>query len=373
MIYSITSSIDATMYEQFEAKNTGLDEVLQLQKIISESTTNSTFNSRILTKFNLGYISSSILSGDIPAFFEADLKLYTHEAQSLPFSYTLYTYAVSQSWEMGIGRETHNPKTTEGVSWKYRDGESVGTVWETASADFGAGSSGSLETQTTVGGGNWWTGSAASQSFEYQSTDVCMNVSQLVKAWLSGSFFGGPIVNNDGFLVKRSDVDEYNGKNFGDIRFFSKETHTVYQPKLQFKWNDFSPATESLSQLDIAGDIFVYVKNNRDLIHRESKERFRLVGRDRFVSKSYANSTAELDVKHLPTNSYWSIEDYNTGETVIDFDTTYTKISCDSSGNYIDLWMDQFETDRRYKFVIKATSGSTVKIFDDDLTFKVID
>lgn len=373
MIYSITSSIDATMYEQFETKNSGLDEVLQLQKIISESNTNDTFNSRILTKFDLSYISSSILSGDISESFRANLKLYTHEAEKLPFSYTLYGYAVSQSWEMGIGRETHNPKTTEGVSWKYRDGESVGTVWLTASAEIATGTTASLASQTKTGGGSWWTGSAASQSFEYESSDLSLDVTQIVKSWLSGSFFGGPIVNNEGFLIKRGDSDEYNGKNFGDIRFFSKETHTVYQPKLEFSWDDFKPATASLSQLDISRDVFVYIKDSRDLINRQSKERFRVVGRDRFVSKSYANTSADLDIKHLPTNSYWSVEDYKTGEVVIDFDDNYTRINCDSNGNYIDLWMDQFETDRRYKFVIKSKLGSTVKFFDDDLTFKVVD
>ena len=58
---------------------------------------------------------------------------------------------------------------------------------------------------------------------------------------------------------------------------------------------------------------------------------------------------------------------------MIDYDTTYTKISCDSGGNYFDLWLDQFEIDRRYKVVIKSVSGSITKVFDNDLTFKVVD
>ena len=80
-------------------------------------------------------------------------------------------------------------------------------------------------------------------------------------------------------------------------------------------------------------------------------------------------------VKHLPTSSYWSIQDYNTGETVIDYDETYTKLSCDGSGNYFDIWMDQLESDRRYKFLIKSVSngGNIRKIFDNDLTFKIVD
>ena len=373
MIYSITSSIDTTLYEQYESKNTGLDEVLQLQKIISESNTNNTFNSRILTKFNLGYISSSILSGDIANTFRANLKMYTHEASSLPFSYDIYAYAASQSWDMGIGRDTHNPKTTEGASWKYRDGQAAGTTWETASADLYTGTDGNLTTQTTEGGATWWTGSVASQSFEYQTSDINMNVTGITKAWLSQSWFGGPVIANDGFIVKRLGSQEYDGKNYGDLTFFSKETHTIYQPKLEFGWDDFSPVTASLSELDINSDVFVYVKNNRDRIHRESKERIRIVGRSRFVSKSYSTTATEMEVKHFPTNSYWSVEDYRTGEVVIAFDNDYTKISCDSEGNYFDIWMDQFETSRRYKFVIRSISGSMTKVFDDDLTFKVID
>jgi len=375
MIYSITSSIDATIYEQFETKNSGLDAVLQLEKIISSSKTNETYNSRILTKFDLTHISKSINSGDIKDTFVSTLKLYTHAAASLPYTYNLFVYAASQSWAMGIGKHDHNPKTTEGVSWKYRDGSSTGTEWHTSSVaiPFATGTTGSLSTQTNKGGATWWTGSDLSQTFTYESTDLSIDVTSIVRPWLSGSWDGGPVLDNDGFLIKKQDSIEYDGANYGDVNYFSKETHTIYQPRLQFAWDDFSPITASLSQLDIGADVFVYLKNNRDILHKESKERFRLVGRERFSAKTYATESAELTVKSLPTNSYWSLEDYQTGETVIDYDTTYTKISCDSGGNYFDLWLDQFELDRRYKVVIKSVSGSITKVFDNDLTFKVVD
>ena len=40
----------------------------------------------------------------------------------------------------------------------------------------------------------------------------------------------------------------------------------------------------------------------------------------------------------LPENSYYAIKDLDTNEMVIDFDTTYTKLSCDTSGSYFKLY-----------------------------------
>ena len=374
MIYSITSSKDTTIYEEFITKNTGLDEILQLEKIISSSETNKTYNSRIMSHFDLTHISKSILSGDIKDTFVAKLKIYTQTAESLPYDYSISVNAISQSWNMGIGRATHNPKTTEGTSWTNANTTVADKSWHTSSTDipFASGTTGSLSTQTFKGGGTWWTGSNISQTFTYESSDINVDVTDIVTPWLSGSWNGGPVLRNEGFMIKRTDASEYDGANYGNINFFSKETHTIYQPKLQFGWDDFSPLTESLSQLDIGGDVFVYVKNNRDKIHVDSRERFRLAGRDRYITKTYSNTSAELAIKHLPTNSYWAIEDYQTGEKIIDYDNQYTKISCDSSGNYFDIWLDQFEISRRYKIIIKSVSGSTTKIFDNDLTFKVV-
>ena len=374
MIYSITSSKDTTIYEELITKNSGLDEILELEKIISSSETNKTYNSRILSYFDLTHISKSILSGDIKDTFVAKLKIYTLSAEALPYEYSIAVNAISQSWNMGIGKSTHNPKTTEGASWTNANTTLSNKSWHTSSVTipFAPGTTGSLSTQTVKGGGTWWTGSSISQNFINESSDINVDVTGIVRPWLSGSWDGGPTITNEGFIIKRTDTAEYDGANYGNISFFSKETHTIYQPRLQFAWNDFLPLTESLSQLDIGGDTFVYVKNNRDKIHMDSRERFRLVGRDRYATKTYATTSAELSIKHLPTNSYWAIEDYQTGERIIDYDTTYTKISCDTGGNYFDIWLDQFETSRRYKILIKSVSGSITKIFDNDLTFKVV-
>ena len=158
MIYNITSSIDSTMYEQYENRNTGIDEVLQIDKIISESSTNNTFNSRILTKFDLGYISQSILDGHIKDTFRAKLELFSAEHKNLATILNIETFAVSQSWNEGSGRFTNIPLTSNGSSWTYRDNDISKTQWTTSS--FATATTGSINASgIAVGGGEWYTGS----------------------------------------------------------------------------------------------------------------------------------------------------------------------------------------------------------------------
>ena len=63
MIYSIKANRDTTLYEFTSSMNTGVDEVLQIQKIVSASNTAKTFNSRILIDFDLSVLSSSVAAG----------------------------------------------------------------------------------------------------------------------------------------------------------------------------------------------------------------------------------------------------------------------------------------------------------------------
>ena len=107
MIYSITSSIDSTLYEQYETQNAGLDEVLEITKTISESNTNNTFNTRILTKFDITHVSQSIVDGEIPATVRSVLKLYTHTAEKLPYSYAISAYAVVKKGKTKIPQNDH--------------------------------------------------------------------------------------------------------------------------------------------------------------------------------------------------------------------------------------------------------------------------
>jgi len=386
MIYSIKANRDTTLYEATESINTGIDEVIEIQKIVSASNTSNTFNSRILMSFDITDVSASVAAGVIgtypslttPKFM---LNLYTLRASSINYQYGIQAYPVSGSWLMGKGRRidqvsngaTSNDK--EGASWKFKDGEKyVGTQWA-SSSNIAAGSTGSYS--TTVGGGTWYDHNHEStQSFNYEQTDVRLDVTTIVKGWMASTY------ENDGFIILRSGShggsadEERNGKPYGSLQFFSTDTHTVYQPKLEVIWKD-AVVSSTLSNLDTTQtESIVDVKNLKSAYERNSRERFNLVVREKFPAKTYSTVSAALTNMVLASQSFYSIRDYVTDEVVIPFDNPGTMISADNTGNYFNLWMDQFYPERRYKFVFKTVGGdynypTSQSIFDNDYVFKV--
>ena len=128
------------------------------------------------------------------------------------------------------------------------------------------------------------------------------------------------------------------------------------------------------------------MKGIRPEYKEKSKIKFRVIGRERYPTKSYSNTSSEyLTAKYLPSGSlaniggdgaYYSVIDDQTGDIIIPFGTG-SLVSCDSTGNYFNLWMDGFQSERFYKFEFKVVSGSntsdeTIQYFDDNFTFKVV-
>jgi hypothetical protein len=77
--------------------------------------------------------------------------------------------------------------------------------------------------------------------------------------------------------------------------------------------------------------------------------------------------------KALPETSYWSIQDVKTEDIIVDFDDTFTKISCDSLGSYFDVYISGLEPERYYKLIIKIVldSGESL-VIDNDNIFKIV-
>lgn len=366
MIYNIFPKKDSTIYERYNTANTGIDAILEISKQLVESESIIyPVNSRILMKFDYSDLNDLVDAGVNVNAASYKLKLYSVEQRELPVSFTLEAVAVSGSWEMGLGKYDYSPKIKEGVSWTYKDGETVSTKWLTGS--YAAGSTGSYS--LIPGGANWYTGSSliASNSIDFNETvDVEFDVSTIVQAHLNLT------ITNDGFLIRRSSAGETSVGDTMKLQFFSSDTNTIYLPFMRVQWEDAAFNTGSLNGLNANEQNVVYFKNlNADYVTND-RATFRLVGRPRFPRKTFATSSAYSDEYYLPYSSSYSLEDLNTKETIIPHDYNYTRISCDPTGSFFSLWMNGLQPERWYKFTIRSKySNNNVQIYDNDYIFKL--
>ena len=365
-IYKIFPEKSATLYSFYPTVNTGLDEILEISTFYSIDGTDEV--SRSIIKFPSAQISDILANKVGNNNFDVYLKLYLANASSIPLNYTLLAHPLASDWNMGTGRLGNSPITVDGVSWKYKDQDS-GSVWFTNSS-FPSGTTGSFRSGSSavVGGGLWYTGSqyAASQSFTNStSKDIELKVTNTVSASYTNA------INNYGFILKHSSSIEFTSASKFETKYFSGNTHTIYPPCLEIRWND-SRYTGSIAI--VSSSLFtVTLGNNKSEYQQDSVQRFRVNVRDQFPTRRFQTTSLYLDNKALPTSSYWSIKDLDTEEIVVDYDTTYTKISYDASGSYFDVYMNGLEPERYYKLLFKTvlTNGETV-ISDNNYYFKVI-
>ena len=361
MIYHLYSNQDATIYEKEPTLNAGLDEILELEKVVTSATEVEV--SRILINFNASEsINSLRVSGVIPTgSLQATLKLYSLEAINSPVEYTIGCYAISQSWTRGTGKFNYIPFLTNGVSWKYST-ESTSSIWATGNTNSGSDSS----YLSSAGGGVWYTASAATQTFKYSpfKQDIQLNVSNIVNLWLSGS------LPEYGFLLKVSGSLEYNTQTYGPIQFFSNESNTIYVPRLELAWDDSSFNTGSL--LPLSTDRYTIIsKNINKKYDQQSIDKIRIVARPLFPTRTFATGSSYNVVQYLPATSYYQVEDYYTGEALVPF-SDYTKISCDSTSNYFLFNFNILQKNRFYRFVYKVVNSGIIKYFKSDEVFSII-
>jgi hypothetical protein len=349
----MTASKDASIYLQQPNQNAGLDEVLEISKVYYGNIKDI---SRALIKFDISYLSSSISNGSI-GFEEANLILKETESEEIPLEYTIYAFPISGSWEMGKGTR-FDEVSTAGVTWNYREGDSKLDWLENTLA---VGTDANPNNGT---GGTWYLVSGSTQSFNYQTSDIQMDATNLLKAWMSGSF------PNDGIILKHSDSKENDTQDYGIIKLFSKETNTIYQPKIRIGWDDQIFSTGSLSPLN-ADDIVVGIKNFRKEYKLETIPTLRIFARERYPMKTFSTTFQYNNIKYLPETSYYQIKDFASDDIIIPF-SDYSKISCDSDGNYIKLNLSNWEVDRVYKIEFKIESNGSIQYYDDDYTFVLV-
>ena len=353
-VYKIFPEKDASIYSEFPAKNTGLDQILEASTYQSNATGQA---SRYLVKFSTNEISSIYTDKIVDNPYKIYFKNYAAVVTGLNIDRTLEYFPISGSWGMGTGRYNDSPETTNGVSWVFSN-YSGSSAWSSQGGDY------HLTPKHT-------------QSFTYSDTkDINVDVTETIDLWYSHSIDSNNGIPNEGFIAKQPASTEFvnNINNNTIFRFFSIDTHTIYPPYLEFKYDDYTFDTGSsgfpmLTQVES----FISIYNNNGAYYKESVPRFRFAVTPKYPDRQFLTSSLYNTNHYLPeSNSLYAIKDTETNEFVIDFDNDYTKISADATSSYFDLHCNGLEPERHYTVLIKTNIGGVTKVYDEDIRFKVI-
>jgi hypothetical protein len=385
---------DTTLYEKYPEQNTGIDQILELIKTPSGSRLYGkyaiqpkTYNTRILLDFGseITTLSQSIVDGDIPMPHTHSLSssvyinLHASDASDLLQTYTLNAYPVSESWANGNGTLSDVPETKIEASWYNRSGDAKvesGIPWDTGSANSRDDGPGAEE---TLGGGTYLLSedngigamgpdTQSSQTFQNQSPDLRMDVTAIVRDWVKG------VRPNYGFMIKRPRADELSGDALGTLKFFSRESHTIFVPRLEVCYDD--SVIGSIDNVITSNTYVPYFKNIKPEYRTSEIARFFVGVRPEFPSRTFATSSFYQTGDQLPASSSYEIIDSVTNDIIIKdekvFGDSKTKISTNlTDGSFFDLRMDSFMPERYYKIKLTCRRTNDTQTFDD-FYFKVV-
>ena len=217
-IFRIDPQKDTTIINSSPTANTGLSNFIDIFARINPSTRKKEYG-RGLVKFAVSSLTAAINSGNIPnpndnTAVTATLKLFNvnHDQESSE-SFNLEIYPLTQDWDEGNGIDP------EFVTTGYANAVSAKSTaaW-------------------TVSGGTYATDSnSGSQSFDKGFEHLSVNVTSLVKDWVSG------VSSDYGVLIKHTEEEECatassSGINYNLKRFYSRQTNTYKNPYIQIEW-----------------------------------------------------------------------------------------------------------------------------------------
>ena len=369
-VYRIFPEKDTFIFTENVTANAGKDEILELGGYPMSGDGQT---SRMLLQFRLDEIKDAVNNkiGDAYPVYTASLHLSLAAGYELPASYSVHSYPIYDSWVNGTGKYGDSPVDKSGASWAYIQSSPSTEKWTLpAYGAIPANVTGSYSSAYT-GGGAWYYqygGESLNTSQSLSLTDdhdLNLNITKAVDLHYNNS-----IVNN-GYIVKLSNDLEFNTTSSIRLKYYGSDTNTIYPPYLEFKWDDSIYAPGSLSTLS-TDDCYIQVTNNRGEYIDEGKQRFRLKARPKYPVHTFSIASAYNTIYALPVASYWALKDNFTDEILVPFDTINTKISCDATGSYFDVYMDGIQPERYYKILIKTTLDGSTTVIDNKDIFKVV-
>ena len=398
--YSIFPESDTTLYSHPDRAemNAGGDEILEILKERGR-TNNKLYPTRFVIKFKtedilIGYNYATSnhtrtqaeieADSNRPSLYTASLELFSAVSEgptNLVGTQNIELHALSQSYNEGTGRFSNLPTSSNGASWKYRTDSTLQNEW---ASTFNTVSTGSIISASilTAGGGAWYNSNGSlsdgftgftQQMKAGESLDIDLNLSPLVNKLVNGQTYPShPYgIENNGFILKLPDTIENNvSHSLGNLQYFSIDTHTIYPPKLTFKWDDSIHSSQSIAKQ--SGELSVSLYRNQQEYNQNDEATFRVHVRDKYPTRQFASSSNYLAPGFFTTASYYSIRDAHTEQEIIPFDEANTKLSADGDGMYFKLYMRGLQPERYYRVLFKHKNDEGVSVYDDNHYFKVV-
>lgn len=357
----IKTSQDATIYQRYPTLNAGLDEILEVGKLTVAPRTGSTDSTNGAVRALLNF--DGIQQGAYPLNAQYYLNLYLSDAKNINRYQTIEVCSVSSSWIEGSGYFYQNVKNVgDGVTWNIASiANDIPTSWSMAGGDF----------TTTI---------TASYRFSEipLTSNVRINITNLITPLIEGlpteeAIASGSASSDippwNGLLVKLPTVDETNQNNIGNFKFFSGNTHTVFEPNIEVVWPSQTFITGSLKPLPNS-NVSIVPKNIKESYIQGEIDKIYLVVRDKYPDKRFDSTQRYRNTYYLPSESYFRIRDAVSDVELYKFDA-FSAVSCDASGSYITLNTSGFNIGRFYSIDLKVKSGELVFFPEFDYTFKV--
>jgi hypothetical protein len=340
----ITPSKDTTIYQAYPTNNAGLDEILEIGKVVDTALVEPSYisaSARSLLYFDLPTTAS------VPSTANYFLSLKLANASDIQRNQKLVVYQVSRSWDEGSGYFYQNVQNVnDGATWRQC---ALNTSWSMFGAD--------ILTSST---------SASITLSEYPLQDIKIDVTNIIRPIVSQSlqntFYG--------LVVQFPTTDEVNLYNQGNIKVFSAQTHTIHQPTLEVAWDDQAFSTGSLTAIP-STNVKIVASNLQESYAKGDVAKISFVVRDQYPLRSFDSTLRYKNKYYLPTSSYYSIVDTQSNVTIVPFDS-YSKVSCDNNGSYIVLDTAPLYTGRFYTLKLKIDTGSYSKTISTDTLFKIV-
>jgi hypothetical protein len=309
---------DTSIYQVYPNNNAGHDEILEVGKL---ENTGDYYPVRGLIYFDL--------AGQIPSGSSANLRLYIASMKDLHSSQVLNLYPLVEEWD-------------EGTSYFYQTPYNVrdGATWNSASV--------SSEWLTT--GSTYLPSVSASSTLSSQPlTDVTMDITNIVTDISQSDY------PNYGFVLKLDDATENSVSNKANCKFFSKQTHTIFQPTIEILLDNETYVTGSLKVLT-SSSAEIATTTLKNHYEKGEKDMIRFLVRDKYPPKVFDLSARYKAKYALPRNTFFEIKDLSADVVVYPADQ-YDRLSCDANGSYFILDTSHLYRNREYGIRLKVEYG----------------